>query len=157
MKKLIISIFIILLLIGGAACFTTAAGEDNSSQIDNIESCLLGLLNAAGNENIMIYDSSELTADILENRHGTMIVERCLGVVTNAEQGDGVVLNPADINYNYIGYRGISWPLSDGTVLLSYMVYNPNSNYIDDIVERYDFVLDVEWGRLSEICTSFAE
>lgn len=84
-------------------------------------------------------------------------MERCIGVVTNSEQGDGVVLNAANADYDYIGYRGIDWPLSDGAVLLSYMVYNPGNEYVDDIVERYDFILNIEWGRLNEICTSSVE
>lgn len=39
-----------------------------------------------------------------------------------------------------------------GTVFLSYMVYNPDNNYIDDIMERYDFILDrgLEVGGMYE-------
>ncbi len=153
MKKLMIFALVVSLLAVSCAC--TVSGKADSFQIDDIESCLVDLLRAAGNENIVVYDASELTADILENRRGTMVVERCFGVVTDAKQGDGRVLNPADKDYDYIGYRGVYWPLSDGTVLLSYMVYNPDNGYIDDIVERYDFVLDIDQGRLDDICMNF--
>lgn len=156
MKKLITCLSFAALMVA-ITCVCTAAGENECSKIDKIEDCMVDLLAAAGRENIVVYDSSELTADILENRRGTTIVERCFGMVTDAENGDGVMLNPADKEYDYIGYRGISLPLSDGTVVLSYMVYNPNNEYVDDIVERYDFILDIEWGRLREICTSSAE
>lgn len=153
MKKLTIFLLVVLLLTVSSAC--TAAGKNDGSQIDNIETCLVSLLEAAGNQNIVVYDASELTANILENRRGTTVVERCFGRVTNAEQGDGKILNYADADYYYISYRGVYRPLSDGTILLSYMVYNPDNGYVDDIVERYDFILDVEQGRLDEICTSF--
>ena len=32
-----------------------------------------------------------------------------------------------------------------GTVLVSYMIYDPSNNYIDDIMERYDFVICREY------------
>lgn len=112
---------------------------------NEIESSLLSLLDAAGAEEIRLYDCSELTTEILENRQGTTIVERCIGLVTNKQTGDGMILNlPEDCGY-YISYRNVYHPISDGTVMLSYMVYSPDNNYVDDIVERYDFVLDREW------------
>ena len=134
MKKLMIFALVVSLLAVSCAC--TVSGK-------------------AGSVPMLVYDASELTADILENRRGTMVVERCFGVVTDAKQGDGRVLNPADKDYDYIGYRGVYWPLSDGTVLLSYMVYNPDNGYIDDIVERYDLVLGIDQGRLDDICMNF--
>lgn len=92
-----------------------------------------------------LYDSSELTADILESRKGTTIIERCIGFVTNGQTGDGAILNAADKNYNYISYRSIGQEYCDGTVILTYLIYNPDNNYIDDITERYDFVISREW------------
>lgn len=110
-----------------------------------IEESFLNLLEAAGWPNVELYDCSELTIDILESRQGSTVVERCIGLVTNKENGDGMILNiPEDCGY-YISYRGIYLPITEGTVMLSYMVYNPNSSYFDDIIERYDFVLDREW------------
>ncbi len=154
MKKLTALLLAVVLLV--VVCCSCAAGGDrvpeDNSQIDKIEHSLIQLLGASGAENIVVYDRSELTADILENRRGTTVVERCIGVVTNAEKGDGAVLNTADTDNNYIGFHSVSWPLDNGTVLLSYMVYNPCNNNAEDIVERYDFVLNIEWERLSEIC-----
>lgn len=153
MKKLIALLLIVFLFVVPFIC---ASASEIPSPIEDIETSLVRLLDAAGHENIVVYDASELTTEILENRRGTMVVERCIGMVTDAENGDGVILNAYDEEYNYIGYRGIYWPLNKGTVVLSYMVYNPNNEYIDDIVERYDFILDIEWGRLEEICMSSA-
>ena len=121
-------------------------GSDREiNSFEEIEKSFLNLLDAAGWQNVELYDCSELTVDILENRKGTTVVERCIGLVTDKEAGDGMILNlPEDCGY-YIGYRNIYLPIAEGTVMLSYMVYNPKSNYIDDIIERYDFVLDREW------------
>lgn len=94
--------------------------------------------------NFKVYDTRELTAEILENRKGTTVIERCIGFVVDKEAGDGMILN-ADDDYNYIAYRGGSEEINDGTIFLSYMVYNPDNNYIDDIEERYDFVICREY------------
>lgn len=88
---------------------------------------------------VRVYDSSELTAEVLENRIGRIVVERCVGVVTDAERGDGKLLNAEDPEYSYIGYRNLGFPVSDGAEVLSYMVYNPINNGVDDIILRLDF------------------
>lgn len=64
-------------------------------------------------------------------------------MVTNRENaGDGIVLN-ADDEY-YISYRGVDFPTCDNTIILNYFIYNPDTTYTDDIMERYDFVLSRE-------------
>lgn len=93
-----------------------------------------------------LYDSSELSAEILESRNGVVIIERCIGFVTDKTTGDGEVLNAYDADYNYISYRSdTSSTYRDGTVFISYMVYNHENNCIDDIIARYDFVLCRDW------------
>lgn len=152
MKKLAVLMIGILLLslFGCSSNEKSVVTEINGKQqvitgFEEIEASLLSLLDAAGDENVKLYDCSELTAEVLEGRQGTTIVERCIGIVTDGQSGDGRILNlPDDCGY-YISYRGIYRPISDGTVILSYMVYNPDNNYIDDIMERYDFVLSREW------------
>ena len=135
--------------------FNACSEKEPADPIRTIEDSLVQQLAASGAENIVVYDSSELTAEMLEGRNGALIVERCIGTVTNAEKGDGMVFNSPDPQFSYIAYRRVSQPLENGMVVLSYMVYNPNNNYVDDIYERYDFVLDIEWGgRLGKICAS---
>lgn len=92
-----------------------------------------------------LYDASELTAEMLENRNGKTIIERCIGIVTNGEKGDGSLLNYPDPEYYYISYRSVSEEYRDGTIVLSYMVYDPSTNYVDDIMERYDFIICREY------------
>ena len=90
-----------------------------------------------------IFDASELTTEMLESRTPeVIIIERCISIVTNAnEEGDGKVLN-YDGGYYIKHDKGIE----DGTIMLTYFVYNPNTQYYDDIIERYDFVLDTEYA-----------
>lgn len=111
------------------------------SDYESIESALVDLLDAAGNKEIVVYDSSELSAEILENRLGQTVVERCIGIVKDVNTGDGILLNTEDPNFNFISYRGVYRPISNGSVVLSYMVYSSYNNSVDDIVERYDFVI----------------
>lgn len=106
-----------------------------------IEELFIMELTDKGLSSYQMYDASELTAEILENRNGITIIERCVGFVEDSVKGDGVVLNAFDHQYNYISYRSCGQEVRDGTILVSYMVYNPDTTYIDDITERYDFVI----------------
>lgn len=90
-----------------------------------------------------LYDAEELTVETLESRNGAVIIERCIGIVTDKTSGDGRLLNFEDGSY-YISYSGMD-DIRDGTVVLSYMIYNPENNYFDDIMERYDFVISREY------------
>ena len=93
-------------------------------------------------EEILIYDADELSWKLLENRENKVIVERVFGIVKNAN-GDGEILNPFIETQNYISYRRCG-EIPEGTLMVSYMVYNPDSSYTDDILERYDCVIPEE-------------
>lgn len=109
---------------------------------DFIEKNVISLLESAGFENVKVYDSSEITPDILENRAGKTIVERCYGIVLDMETGDGRIINAADGAGNYISYRSVYQTHDENSIMLTYLVYNPENNYCDDIIIRYDFVLE---------------
>lgn len=159
MKKIILHIGMVILLILLTGCSNKAPAEIPTSKSDQgitLEDCLkygdyqyveiedsfICELKENGLTDFELYDSSELSNEILENRDGTTIIERCIGIVTDKESGDGKVLNAYDKDHYYISYRSVtSQSFTDETVFVSYMIYNPNSNYIDDIVDRYDFVL----------------
>ena len=85
---------------------------------------------------IHIYDADDLTAEILENRDGAVIIERIYGIVLD-EQGNGKILNPAIEGQDYISYRSVNGA-EVGDCYASYMIYNPATDYVDDIMERYD-------------------
>lgn len=155
MKKLLIVTLLVTLL---ALVGCTFRGEPAPKSVDvefnghshtitgfeEIENSLVSLLDAAGFEKIVVYDCSDLTADVLENRKGTTVVERCIGLVTDKQTGDGKILN-TESEGDYISYRKVYQDKTEGTIILSYMVYGSDNNHIDDIIDRYDFILTREW------------
>lgn len=164
MKKILSIIFVFIMLFTLATMCVTAPGASSRGNIRNfyingntrcvvnyasVERTFLNELEENGITDYKIYDTSELTTEVLENRHGVTIVERCIGLVTNTEPGDehGIILNTCNQEHNYIGYRGCAKTnnINEGTILVSYMIYNDQNNYIDDIKERHDFVLCREY------------
>lgn len=119
--------------------------KDIGDYLETEELFLMEFEETHGITDYKLYDASELTAEILENRKGTWVIERCIGLVTDKQTGDGKLLNYADPEYYYISYRGLTEKYCDGTIVLSYMVYSPANNYTDDIIERFDFVICREY------------
>ena len=78
------------------------------------------------------YDSSELTEDILANRQGKLIIEKCIGTVTDDEK-NGVLKDGS-----YISYADVD--CAKGDTITTYLIYNPETNYTDDVIERFDYV-----------------
>lgn len=89
-----------------------------------------------------IYDTQDLTADILESRNGKLIIERVIGVVEDAESGAGRCFNGKEC-YNYISYKRVKG-IKNGDIICTYMIYNPDNNYVDDIIMRFDYIIDTE-------------
>ena len=109
-----------------------------------LEKAFISTLPEKGYVSSAIFDASELTTEMLESRTPEVtIIERCISIVTNAnEEGDGKMLNYEGNEYYIKHDKGIE----DGTIMLTYFIYNPNTQYYDDIIERYDFVLDTEYA-----------
>lgn len=108
-----------------------------------LEKAFISTLPEKGYVSCAIFDASELTMEMLESRTSeVIIIERCISIVTNAnEEGDGKMLN-YDGGYYIKHDKGIE----DGTIMLTYFIYNSETQYYDDIIERYDFVLDAEYA-----------
>lgn len=79
-----------------------------------------------------LYDSSELTEDILVNRQGKLIIEKCVGKVTDDEKNGSLE------DGSYISYENVD--CIKGNTIVTYLIYNPNTNYTDDVIDRIDFV-----------------
>lgn len=79
-----------------------------------------------------VYDSSELTEDILANRQGKLIIEKCVGTVIDDEKNGSLE------DGSYISYADVD--CVKGDTVITYLIYNPNTNYIDDVIDRIDFV-----------------
>lgn len=94
-----------------------------------------------------IYETSELTHDIMSNRNGKIIVEKIVGEVTN-QNLDGKILNA---NNNqcytnkgdniYINYERVDGA-KEGDKILTYFIYSPFTNEQDDVLTRLDFIID---------------
>lgn len=79
-----------------------------------------------------VYDSSELTEDILANKQGKLIIEKCVGTVIDDEKNGSLE------DGSYISYESVD--CTKGDSVITYLIYNPDTNYTDDVIERFDYV-----------------
>lgn len=89
---------------------------------------------------IELYNTSDMTEEILTNRNGKIIVEKIVGEVTNYRL-DGEILNASTGNGNYINYQRVDGA-KEGDTIVTYYIYNPFSNEIDDVLTRLDYIID---------------
>ena len=95
-----------------------------------------------------IYETSELTPQIMADRNGKIIVEKIVGKVINHKL-DGEILNCSIDNGgytnkdggNYINYERVDGA-KEGDKILTYYIYSPFSNEQDDVLTRLDFIID---------------
>lgn len=88
---------------------------------------------------VVFYDLQEIQDDesILLNRTpDTVIVERCIGVVIDDSTGEGKLIYDDPV-YNYIWYDPARF--SNWDVVVTYNIYNPETQYTDDVLYRLDF------------------
>lgn len=90
--------------------------------------------------NLMIIDESQITENLLLNRDGKIIVSKVIGKCVNSS-GDGVILNPSSPDANYISYRSVKG-VTENSIIITYLFYNPDSSYTDDIIYRYDYIIE---------------
>lgn len=89
---------------------------------------------------IKVIDCNDLTEEMLTTRKekNIMYIERIIGKVTDNEK-NGKVLNPPEDGGYYISYASVKG-VRKGDTIITYCVYNPYSNYDDDVIERWDFI-----------------
>lgn len=89
---------------------------------------------------VKVIDCNDLTEKMLTTRadHNIMYIERIYGIVTDNEK-NGKVLNPPEDGGYYISYASVE-DAEIGDTIITYCVYNPFSNYDDDVIERWDFI-----------------
>lgn len=99
-------------------------------------------------DTLTIYNTDDLTPEIMANRGGKIVVEKIIGEVTN-DKLDGEILNcdAEDGGYtnkdggNYISYERVDGA-KKGDKILTYYIYNPFTNEQDDVLTRLDFIID---------------
>ena len=120
----------------------TSNGKFDTSQVEFYDNMIL---NAS---KIEIYDTSEVTPQMMKNRDGKIIVEKIIGEVTDHNL-NGKILN-CDANNggytnkdggNYINYERVDGA-KEGDKILTYYIYSPFSNEQDDVLTRLDFIID---------------
>ena len=92
------------------------------------------------NDHIEIVNSCDLTIEELQSRNGKLIIEVVIGQVDNFVTGAGHVLDNPNF---YISYKGVEG-ISNGNIICTYFIYNPENNYEDDILYRYDYIIDAQ-------------
>lgn len=89
-----------------------------------------------------VIDCDKLTEKMLTHRSSKkchiMYIERIYGIVTDNEK-NGKVLNPPEDGSYYISYASVA-DAEIGDLIITYCVYNPYTNYDDDVIERWDFI-----------------
>ena len=89
-----------------------------------------------------VIDCDKLTEKMLTHRsskkHHIMYIERIIGKVTDNAK-NGKVLNPPVDGGYYISYASVE-DAEIGDTIITYCVYNPYTNWDDDVIERWDFI-----------------
>lgn len=89
-----------------------------------------------------VIDCDKLTEKMLTHRsnkkHHIMYIERIIGKVTDNKK-NGKVLNPPVDGGYYISYASVKGARK-GDLIITYCVYNPYTNWDDDVIERWDFI-----------------
>lgn len=162
-KKAIVASVVLALIIGCLSCVVVFIYEcvvvftyedrvfetehDNKviriSNPEKYDSLVINQLYAKYGKYAKIYDSSDLSVEKIENRDGKLIVERCICYVEKFDNGEGfgTILNCFSKDYAYIHFEKMGKPLYKGTIVVTYLVYNPNTKLVDDAIEVYDFVI----------------
>ena len=91
---------------------------------------------------IEIIDSPDLTMEMLESRNGKLIIERAVGVIKDVETGEGYIIGYPEFYISYKELVSENKDVKNGNVVCSYLVYNPDNNYCDDIIMRFDYLID---------------
>lgn len=90
------------------------------------------------------YWTKDLTTEILESRGDNIIVEKCIGKCINNKK-DGEILGIKS-PYNYISYRSVkNFRIHKGDIILTVFIYQPGNKYTDDIVCRFDYIIDSKY------------
>ncbi len=85
------------------------------------------------------YYTEELSYDLLANRGDDIIIEKTIGKVVDNKKNGKIYGNGN--KYNYISYRNVKGARKDD-VILTICIYQPGSTAEDDIVERFDYIID---------------
>jgi hypothetical protein len=84
------------------------------------------------------YWTEDLTGKILRTRGDDLIIEKCIGTVTNNKK-DGHIFGAGE--YDYISYKHVKGA-KKGDVIYTIMIHTPGGADVDEIESRFDFIID---------------
>lgn len=93
-------------------------------------------------EEYVIIDASELSKQTLNRRadEELLVVERVVSRIN--KDGKGEVVNTGGVGKDTLNFRHSGLPITEGDLMLTYRIYNPMTNDVNDVVNRYDYILD---------------
>ena len=129
-KKLVIGLIAVSVLCVSLSAVTRISASESKISAENYYT---------QTDHIQIIDTSDINAwQIIESRNGNIIIEKVIGIVDDAETGAGHQLDNADY---YISYNSVD-NIRKGNIICTYFIYNPETNYADDIICRFDYIID---------------
>ena len=137
----LLSFFMIFLSLFSSFIHGCSAVKEEGDYLEIEELFLEEVSEAFPGRTLLVCDASDLTEETLVSRGSVVVVERVIGFVDNAETGDGVVMNAADRDFDYINYKDCGQEIRDRTIMLTFLVYEPDDDNVDTIVLREDFIL----------------
>ncbi len=139
MKKRIMNMVLSMMLVGIMGCNASAAGTNITANDDRMNDNVgIGVMQMV-KDSIHVYHSRtkeefDRLTPVIENRNGRIIIEMIDATVLD---NDG---NGSDPFGFYVKYD--SGQFSKGDKVRSVFVYNSDTNYLDDIVCRVDWLTE---------------
>ena len=135
MAKILKLAIITTLLIAACGIKTQAMSREAKQEVKTVRNEIVRKYTKK-NRKVKFYKTKDLTIKRLWNRkRNEIIVERTCGTVLNPKTGDGKAAG------YYINYKCVP-EIRKGSKIVSFFVYNPRTRYTDDVIARYDLVID---------------
>ena len=139
MKKRIVNMVLSVMLVGTMGCNTCEASTSKRANDDRMNDNVgIGVMQMVKNSVQVQHSKTKEEFDrltsVIENRNGRIIIEMVDATVLD---GDG---NGSDSFGFYVKYD--TGQFSKGDKIRSVFVYNPDTNYFDDIVYRRDQLIE---------------
>lgn len=129
MKKLILVLAMALALAFGLCADAQASAQPKRASTYDFNKVMYLM-----STEVEIYSFDEWTEDIYTERDGRLVFVKMVSYVTDGEHGDGV-----DDSGGYIAFE--PGQFETGDIIESYFLANPETDYCDDFIARWDEVV----------------
>ena len=139
MKRRIVDVILSVVLVGfmgwNASAASTSKAASNNETNDNVGIGVMQMVkDSVQVQHSKTREDFDRLTSVIENRNGRIIIEMVDATVLD-DDGNG-----SDLFGFYVKYD--SGQFSKGDKVRSVFVYNPNTNYLDDIVCRIDQLIE---------------